>query len=125
MQQFIRWSGISNITAGVLLLFFWYLYALLLPYAQLSTTLAILVENRYWVFVNILGVAGTLISLIGLFGIYAHAADKLPQSGLIGFIIAFVGTILLLATQIWDTVLWPILVNHDEALPPYPSEAGP
>ena len=62
MQTFINFTGTTNIVAGILLFAFWYLYALLLPYLKLDTTLAILVEHPFWVPVNLLGVAGSITS---------------------------------------------------------------
>ena len=55
IERFVEWSGVINVASGVALLAFWYLYAALLPYRKLSTTLSILVDNRFWLPVNILG----------------------------------------------------------------------
>ena len=50
MNNFIKISGFINIGAGLLLLGFWYLYAILLPYTKLSNTLSILVMDKQWGF---------------------------------------------------------------------------
>jgi hypothetical protein len=116
MSKFIHFTGTANIAAGILLLGFWYLYALLLPYQKLSTTLSILVKDSNWVFVNLFGVLGSIAGLVGLIGIYLHAADDLGRIGMIGFLTAFIGTALLTVPLVWDTILWPILTNHDASL---------
>jgi hypothetical protein len=116
MSKFINFTGTANIAAGILLLGFWYLYALLLPYQKLDTTLSILVKDSNWVFVNLLGVLGSIAGLIGLIGIYLHAADKIGTAGMIGFLLAFIGTFLLTVPLMWDTIIWPILTNHDASL---------
>jgi len=116
MQKFIQLTGIMNFAAGVLLLAFWYLYALLLPYQELDHTLSILVVDRHWVLVNLLGVAGSLCGLLGLVGMVMKTVDTLPKLGFIGFILAFFATVLFTATLVWDTLLWPILVKHNPAL---------
>lgn len=116
MSKFIHFTGTANIAAGILLLAFWYLYALLLPYQKLTTTLSILVKDSNWVFVNLLGVLGSIAGLVGLIGIYLHAADDIGSTGMIGFLTAFIGTALLTVPLVWDTILWPILTNHDASL---------
>ena len=86
------------------------------PYRDLSTTLAILVKNRNWQWINGLGVLGASAGLLGQAGIYIF---HLPKAGLFtvaGYYITTLGTTLLLGTMLWDTILWPILVNHDESL---------
>ena len=116
MQKFINITGYFNIAAGVVLLAFWFLYALLLPYQKLDHTLSILVNNQHWGLVNILGVAGSILGLIGLVGIYIQNAEATQTAGMVGFLLAFIGTVLLTAALVWDTVIWPILVGHDASL---------
>jgi hypothetical protein len=116
MKSLIQWSGYFNIISGFLMLAYWYLYAILLPYGQLSTTLSILVLNRNWTFVNILGTLGSILSIIGLIGLYISLEDQITQMTTIGFMIAIVGAILMFLTLVRDTILWPILVKHDPSL---------
>jgi hypothetical protein len=116
MQKFLNLTGTANITAGILLSAFWYLYALLLPYQELENTLAILVTDRHWVMVNVLGVLGSLAGLVGLVGIYIKVTEETGSAGLIGFILAFLGTMLFTATLLWDTIIWPILARYDPTL---------
>ena len=113
---FIDISGILNIIAGVLLLVYWYAFAIFMPYRQLSTTLSILVENRNWTWINTLGVLGALFALLGQPGILAAQSPGFGWLGLIGFFIASGGTVLLIGTMLWETILWPILVGHDARL---------
>jgi len=116
MEYFYNLAGFANIAAGILLLLFWYLFALLLPYRDLRETLSILVVNRNWVFINTLGVCGSLLGLFGLSGIYLKAADQIGLAGLLGYSLAFLGTALFSATLLWDTLIWPILAGHDPTL---------
>ena len=116
MNSFIKFSSFLNIAGGILLLGFWYLYAILLPYTQLSSSLSILVMDKDWGFVNILGVFGSLLGMLGLVGIYLRIIEVSGRLGMAGFVFAMLGSALLLATLLWDTILWPILVNYDATL---------
>lgn len=116
MLKFIHLTGNANIAAGILLLAFWYLYALLLPYQKLDTTLSILVKHPNWAFVNLFGVLGSLVGLVGLIGIYLQAAEATRTAGMIAFLLAFIGTVLLTVPLVWDTILWPILTQQDPSL---------
>ncbi len=116
MKTFIQWAGHFNIASGVLMFLFWYLYAILLPYGQLSNTLSLLVLNKNWAFVNILGASGALLGIVGLVGLFISTGDRLSNFATLGFIIALIGSILMFIALMRDTLLWPILANHDPSL---------
>lgn len=87
-----------------------------MPYGELSTTLSILVKNRHWLWINTLGVLGALTGLLGQGGIYVIQMTNSNWVASLGFYIAVTGTTLLIGTMLWETVLWPILVKHEESL---------
>lgn len=113
---FVLLSSILNITAGILLLIYWYAFALFLPYNELSTTLALLVEHRNWVWINTLGVLGALLGLLGQAGILAVQIDQAGWISATGYFVASAGTVLLIGTMLWETILWPIIVKYDRDL---------
>ena len=115
-SSFINISSYLNVLSGILLLVYWYAFALFLPYGKLSSTLAILVENRNWTWINTLGVLGALTGLLGQAGIYHYQIPNTSWYGSIGYYVASAGTTLLIGTMLWETVIWPILVNHDRSL---------
>ena len=115
-DNFINTSGYLNIISGVTLIIYWYSFAIFLPYRELSTTLAILVKNRNWRWINALGVAGALAGLLGQAGIYVFQMTSTNGYTTAGFYIATLGTTLLIGTMLWDTVLYPILVSYNESL---------
>ncbi|MFC1997704.1 hypothetical protein ACFLXI_08900 [Chloroflexota bacterium] len=115
-ESFINISGYLNILSGVCLLIYWYAFAILLPYRELSTTLSILVKNPNWIWINALGVFGALAGLLGQAGIYVIQMTHSSWYTTAGFYIATLGTTLLIGTMLWDTILWPILVKHNESL---------
>ena len=115
-NDFVIISAYLNIFAGFSLLVYWYAFAIFMPYGELSITLSILVKNRHWVWINALGVLGALTGLLGQAGIYVIQMTNANWVGSLGFYIAVTGITLLIGTMLWDSVLWPILVKHDESL---------
>ncbi len=115
-DQFIQLSGVINVSSGVILLIYWYAFAIFLPYSQLSNTLAILVSHRHWTWINMLGVIGALSGLLGQTGIYVIQIEEVGWLGLSGYLVASIGTTLYLGTMLWDTILMPILVKQDASL---------
>ena len=116
MKIFVQLSGYFNIASGVLLLLFWYLFAILMPYSQLDTTLSLLVLNKNWTLVNFLGSMGALLGTVGLVGLFISMQNQLSNMAIWGFVIALIGTILMFITLVRDTLLWPILAQHDSSL---------
>jgi hypothetical protein len=108
--------GYLNLIAGVVLLIYWYAFAIFMPYQEMTTTLAILVKNRHWTWINALGVVGALAGLLGQAGIYMFQIPNASGVAALGFYVAAAGTTLLIGSMLWDTILWPILVKYDEGL---------
>lgn len=115
-QDFISIGGWLNLLAGFSLLVYWYAFAIFLPYRELSTTLAILVRNRNWLWINLLGILGALAGLLGQGAILMAQGPGAAPYASPGYYLAVGGTTLLVATMSWETVLWPILIRHDESL---------
>lgn len=116
MKYFVQYSGYFNLASGILLFLFWYLYAILMPYSQLDTTLSLLVLNKNWTFVNLLGSLGALLGTVGLVGLFISMQGQLSKIATWGFVIALIGSILMFITLVRDTLLWPILAQHDPSL---------
>jgi len=115
-DYFLGISGFLNVIAGVTLLAYWYAFAIFLPYRELSTTLSILVKNKNWTWINALGVVGAMAGLLGQAGIYSIQSANTNTYASFGFYVASTGTTLLIGTMLWETILWPILVNYEESL---------
>lgn len=115
-NSFIGMSGAINAIAGISLLIYWYAFAIFMPYGQLTTTIALLVRNRNWTWINALGVFGALMGLLGQAGIYVVQSEFPNTYATLGFYIASAGTTLLIGTMLWETILWPILEKADEVL---------
>lgn len=116
VDSFVMSSGAINAASGVLLIVYWYAFAIFMPYRELSTTLSLLVKNRNWTWINALGVLGALLGLLGQPGMLVVQFGRVGVVGVVGFFVASIGTVLFIGTMLWETVLWPILVKHDSSL---------
>jgi hypothetical protein len=66
--------------------------------------------------VNLLGSLGALSGIVGLTGLFISLEGQLNKVAILGFIVALVGSILMFIALMRDTMLWPILANHDPSL---------
>lgn len=115
-RDLARLSGGFNIAAAAVLLIYWYSFVAFLPYLELSTSLSLLVLDPAWTTINATGVAGATLGLLGLPGLYGHHAARLGRAGMTGFVLALLGSGLLLGPMLWDTIVWPPLARHDPTL---------
>lgn len=115
-SNLIRWSGLAAILGGALLIVS-DLLSLTLYSGSLSeaaTTGSYLVDNG-------LRLLGAMLLLIGLVGLYAHQSETAGALGLVGFIVAFAGTSLMLGGIWTNTFVAPtVAVEAPEFL-----DAGP
>ena len=99
--KLIRWSGLMSILAGVL----YALAALLHPAGEDVTAIL----SSTWVPAHALGGISAVFMLLGLVGLYARQAEKAGWLGLIGFVLAFIGSALLGAEEFQAAGLMPFV----------------
>ena len=87
-SNLIRWCGLAAVVAGALFVLINLITTLILGFGQGQFELLVRTV--------ISPVAGALL-LLGLVGLYARQAEALDLVGLIGFLLAFFGTVLALA----------------------------
>ncbi|MHA2174449.1 MAG: hypothetical protein ACXABI_06440 [Candidatus Hodarchaeales archaeon] len=115
-KNFFRITGLANIVSAILLLLFWFLYAILLPINEVPTNYHLLLLDPDWLLVNALGVIGFVLALVGFLGIFFKQFDYLTELGMVGFFITFVGQILYNAGIYYETFIWPVLAENDPNL---------
>jgi hypothetical protein len=86
----IRWSGLAAMVAGVLLAI-----ADLLSLGVFGGKFSETAATGGYVLVSVLYMIATISLLLGLVGLYARQAEVTGPLGLVGFVVAFVGTALL------------------------------
>ncbi len=111
--KLIRWSGLLTLLSGVLFLLWWGLMGLMLPS---SGTFLNMVLASNWVAVNMLGLVVAVLIPLCLVGLYAKQIEKVGILGLLGFLLAFIGSILYASLQFEETIAWPILAVHAPSL---------
>jgi hypothetical protein len=89
-SSLVRWSGLAAMVAGVLLLIAELLELLPafddLPFSQLALT-------GIFTFQLTLYLVGLILLAVGLIGLYAHQSETTGPLGLVGFLVAFAGTV--------------------------------
>jgi len=77
-------SGLSLVVGGVVTTAGWLLFALLAPAHQQT-------NDKQWLLLNGLIIAGGIFMVLGLPGFYVHQAEEAGILGLIGFVVFFIG----------------------------------
>lgn len=90
-SSLVRWSGFAAMVAGVLLLIAELLELLPafdnLPFSELALTGIFTLQLTLYL-------VGLILLAVGLAGLYAHQAETAGPLGLVGFLVAFAGTVL-------------------------------
>lgn len=87
----VRWSGLAALVGGVLLIVRNVLDFIFLPQGQ---PFSARVMTGAWNIVAPLTVAGFMLLVSGLIGLYVHQSSRAGVLGLVAFLVAFVGTML-------------------------------
>src|SRR3712207_4278145 len=82
----VRWSGLLAIAAGA--------YMLLLPFVHPSDDVGM--QSAAWVPVHLLYFAALTVVLLALVGILARQLQRAGRLGVTGFLVAFIGTAMML-----------------------------
>jgi hypothetical protein len=92
-SELIRWSGLAAILAAVLLS-----VGALLNIATETENLSESATTAPYVFTWLLYLLGGVLLLLGLVGLYARQSEAAGILGLVGFLVAFLGTALLVGS---------------------------
>lgn len=102
-RKALRWSGLANVAAGILVA----LFLLLHPERHANGVLGGAYE-----LLHLTGVLSVILALLGLVGLYAIHVDHGGYLGFVGFLLAFTGTALRGAVAFFDGFVVPILASH-------------
>jgi hypothetical protein len=96
-----RWSGLALLLAGLLIA----IPTLFHP--SDSDPQAFL--NAAWTPVHALLITGAILSMFGLIGLYRVQAERTGALGLVGFVLSFIGSALVVAALVADAFVLPVI----------------
>jgi hypothetical protein len=107
------WGGALTAIVGALLVLFGVLPILMLP---TSEPLIQWVLDPDWSLLNGLALIMTILSPLALISIYSKQVEASGRLGLIGFLMAYIGSILFSSVQFDEAILWRIFAEQAPAL---------
>jgi hypothetical protein len=110
----LRLSGLAGILAGILII----LAEVLAMAAGIMdmATMARTPLGAAWVPLNLLEILGVMLLLLAFFGIYCHQAGVAGGFGLLGFLVAFVGSVMFLGAGWMNAFSAPVVARSAPAL---------
>lgn len=104
-SNLIRWSGAALVLAGVLIAgpVLFHPDEVAHPEAVTSAT---------WFVVHVLFAAGAVLALFGLTGLYARQAERVGKTGLVGFVLAFIGVTLLVSALVIEAFVVSVISSE-------------
>jgi hypothetical protein len=109
-SNLIRWGGLAAVLGGALIVFTDLVLALTIGSADTYTG----TTTEQIAAVSFL--AGKVLILIGLIGLYLHQAEVAGRFGLVAFLAALVGTALMVSSDWSEVFIAPILMQAAPAL---------
>ncbi len=104
----IRWSGLISILAGVL-------YALAAILHPVGEDIAAYTSPN-WVTAHLVYWVSAILMLFGLVGLYARQVEKIRWLGLVGFVLAFIGTVFVSSIFFMVSTVIPLIAAETPAL---------
>ena len=106
-SNLIRWSGLAALVGGVLVVVYDVLDAALFPGEQVSGAMA----TSSWFIVQILSLVGLVLITLGLVGLYARQVEQGETLGLVAFLVAFIGTVMVSGSVWSEAFIGPVVAE--------------
>jgi hypothetical protein len=104
----IRWSGLISVLASVL----YAVGALLHPVGESLAA----INSPNWVPAHLVYWVSVLLMHLGLVGLYARQAGQTGRLGLVGFVLAFIGTALVGSILVFASTILPLIAAEAQAI---------
>jgi hypothetical protein len=111
-SNLIRWSGLSALVGGALIIASDVINAVLFPGEQGSQVML----SSTWFIVQILGLLALVLITLGLVGLYAVQAQQAGTLGLIAFVTAFAGILMVFGLSWGEPFLGPLVAEQAPGL---------
>ena len=107
-SNLIRWSGLAALAGGLL-----FVIGDLLGLASIGEeSFAETAATGTFILQQLIFLLGTVLILFGLFGLYASQSEATGTLGLVGFLVAFLGTALTVGAKWAQTFIAPIVAER-------------
>ena len=113
--KLIRWSGCMAALGGI----FMAASMLIHPWAQRTGDIATTLQ---WFVSHASHLVGAVLMVLGLFGLYLRQREATGKPGLFSFLVAYLGTVLFVATGVTSTFWWPAIAQD---APSFVVDGGP
>ena len=110
-SNLLRWSGPAAMVGGALFVISELLDLYNFSGAVDDENFSEVAATAPWVAEALLNLLGTVLLLFGLFGLYTRQSEAAAHLGLVGFLVAFLGTALVAGVSWGDVFVVPILVD--------------
>ena len=107
-SNLLRWSGLAAMVGGALFVISELLDLYNFSGAVDEENFSEVAATAPWVAEALLYLLGTVLLLFGLFGLYARQSEAAGHLGLVGFLVAFLGTALVAGVSWGDVFVVPI-----------------
>jgi hypothetical protein len=108
ITRLIRWSGLISLLAGVL----YAVGALLHPVGEGLAA----VSSPNWVPAHLIYWVAVMLMQLGLVGVYARQVEQTGWLGLVGFVLAFVGTALVSSILLYVSTALPLIAGEAQTI---------
>ncbi len=109
ISNLLRWSGPAAIVGGVLFVIYELLDLYNFSGAVDEENFSEVAATAPYTAESLLNLLGTVLLLFGLFGLYARQSEAAGPLGLVGFLVAFLGTALVAGVAWADVFIVPML----------------
>ncbi len=109
ISNLLRWSGPAAIVGGVLSVIYELLDLYNFSGAVDEENFSEVAATAPYTAESLLHLLGTVLLLFGLFGLYARQSEAAGPLGLVGFLVAFLGTALVAGVAWADVFIVPML----------------
>jgi hypothetical protein len=111
-SNLIRWSGLSALVGGVLIIVSDVINAVLFPGEQSSQVML----TGSWLTIQILGLVALALITLGLVGMYACQVQQAGTLGLIAFVMTFGGMLMVFGLSWGEPFLGPLVAEQAPGL---------
>jgi len=103
----IKTEAVMSIIGALGLIIWWILIPIFLPIGDSVDNFKILILDKHWIIINIIGLLSVLLLTLGFPGFFIKNYKRFNKLGFIGLVLALTGLILYTCIQYYEIFIWP------------------